>query len=108
MTMTKTEKALCYKTVPDGSYYYGVTVVSQGIHRLLMWNDCLGVEGTDREVKLTFRLFDVTVKGSGLLQLFRDAKRHKIDVLAETPRHEAMLGGEGLMVTGIEVEAASP
>jgi hypothetical protein len=34
-----------------------------------MRNDLLGVEGTDREVKMTFRLWDVTISGSGLLQL---------------------------------------
>ncbi len=105
--ITTREKELSYKVVPEGSYYYGVTVVSNGVHRLLMWNDCLGVEGTDEQVKFTFRLFDVTVTGSGLLQLLRDAKRHKIDILAVTPRHQAMLGGEGLIVTAIDVVAAS-
>jgi hypothetical protein len=105
--MMTNDKENGYKTVPDGAYYYGVTIVSKGVHRLMMWADCLGAEGTDQEVKLTFRLFDVTVKGSGLLQLLRDAKRHKIDVLAVAPRHHTMLGGEGMIVTAIEVEEAT-
>ncbi len=35
---------------------------------LLMWSDLLRIEGTGREVKMTFRLYDVVIKGSGLLQ----------------------------------------
>lgn len=105
--MITKEKESSYKTVPEGAYYYGVTVISGGFHRLLMWADCLGIEGTDERIKFTFRLFDVTVTGSGLLQLLRDAKRHKIDVLAVTPRHQVMLGGEGLIVVSIDVEPAS-
>lgn len=31
--------------------YYGLTIVSDGIHRLLMWGDCLGIEGTDEEIE---------------------------------------------------------
>jgi hypothetical protein len=62
--------------------------------------------GTDRIVTMTFRLFDVTIKGSGLLQLIRDAKRHRIDVLAVSPRHRVILGGEGVIVTELFVTAA--
>ena len=78
------------------------------MHRLMMWNDLLGVEGTDKQVKLIFRLNDVTVRGTGLLQLLRDAKRHKIDILAVAPRHQSVLGGDGMVVTEIEVKAATP
>ena len=70
-----------------------------------MWNDLLGVEGTDREVRMTFRLGDVTIKGSGLIQLIRDAKRHRIDILTVTLRHQIILGGEGLVVKEIVVKA---
>jgi hypothetical protein len=66
-----------------------------------MWSDLLRVEGTDRIVKMTFRLADVTIKGSGLYQLIRDAKRHRIDVLTVTPRHQSFAGGEGVIVTDL-------
>jgi hypothetical protein len=100
------DKDLNYRTVPEGAYYHGLTFITGDIHRLMMWNDLLLVEGTDREVKMTFRLFDVTIKGSGLLQLIRDAKRHRIDVLTVAPRSQAMMGGEGLVVTHIDVREA--
>jgi hypothetical protein len=99
-------KEVAYRTVPDGAYYYGMTLVDGGTYRLMMWNDLLGVEGTDREVKMTFRLHDVIVRGSGLLQLIRDAKRHKIDVLTVAPRSQSMMAGEGLVVTELEISAA--
>jgi hypothetical protein len=70
----------------------------------MMWNDLLSIEGTDRIVKMTFRLFDVTIKGSGLIQLIRDAKRHRIDVLTVTPRHQSFAGGEGVVVTDLFVK----
>jgi hypothetical protein len=101
------EKEQAYKTVPDGTYYYGLTIVTGDVYRLMMWNDLLGIEGNDREVKMTFRLYDVTIKGSGLLQLIRDAKRHRIDILTVSPRHQIVLGGEGLVVKEIAVKAAS-
>jgi hypothetical protein len=104
--MTPREKELNYKTVPDGAYFHGVTIVTGDVYRLLMWNDLLGMEGNDRQVKMTFRLFDVTIKGSGLLQLMRDAKRHKIDILCVAPRSLIVMGGEGLIVKEIEVKAA--
>jgi len=103
--MYTNDKELNYKTVPDGAYFHGVTIVTGNVYRLLMWNDLLGIEGNDRELKITFRLFDVTVKGSGLLQLIRDAKRHKIDLLSVTPRSRSMQGGEGLIVASIDIEA---
>ena len=102
------DKEQPYRTVPDGAYYHGVTLITGEVHRLLMWNDLLIVEGTDREVKMMFRLFDVSIKGSGLLQLFRDAKGHKIDVLTVAPRSQSMMGGEGLIVTSIDIKAAQP
>ena len=98
------EKEVFYKSVPDGAYFYGMTVIVEGRFQLLMWNDLLGVEGTDTEVKMIFRLYDVTIRGSGLLQLFRDAKRHKIDVLTATPRHVSMMGGEGMVIESIQVK----
>ena len=61
-----------YKTVPDGTYYNGVTLIDGGVYRVLMWNDLLSIEGTDSILTMTFRLFDVTLKVSGLLQLLRD------------------------------------
>ncbi len=100
------DKEQSYKAVPDGAYYYGVTFIIGEVYRLMMWNDLLGIEGNDREVKMTFRLHDVTIKGSGLIQLFRDAKRHKIDILTVAPRNQSMMGGEGLIVTGIDVKDA--
>jgi hypothetical protein len=66
----------------------------------------LGIEGTDQELLIQFRLFDVTIKGSGLIQLLRDAKRHRIDILTVAPRSQSMMGGEGLVVTGIDIKAA--
>jgi hypothetical protein len=100
------EKEQTYKTVPEGTYYYGLTLIDGDVYRVLMWNDLLSIEGTDRIVTMTFRLFDVTIKGSGLLQLIRDAKRHRIDVLAVSPRNQTMLGGEGVIVTDLFVKAA--
>jgi hypothetical protein len=108
MITTAKDKEQSYRTVPDGAYYYGLTIITGDIYRLMMWNDLLGVEGNDREVKITFRLWDVAIKGSGLLQLIRDAKRHKIDILTVAPRSQSMLGGEGLVVTEIQVKAAEP
>jgi hypothetical protein len=96
-------KDTVYKTVPGGAYYHGMKIVDGDIHLLMIWNDLLPVEGTDREVKMTFRPFGVTIKGSVLL---RDAKRHRIDVLSVSPRHQSMIGGEGLLVTDIWVKAA--
>ena len=72
------DKEQAYRTVPEGTYYYGLTLIDGDIYRVLMWNDLLSIEGTDTIVKMTFRLFDVTIKGSGLIQLIRDAKRHRI------------------------------
>jgi len=100
------DKEQSYRTVPDGAYYYGPTFITGETHRVLMWNDLFVVEGNDREVHMTFRLFDVTVKGSGLLQLIRDAKRHRIDILTVAPRSQAMLAGEGVIVTHIDVRKA--
>ncbi len=101
------EKEQAYRIVPEGTYYYGMTLVDGDIYRVLMWNDLLGIEGTDRIVKMTFRLVDVTIKGSGLIQLIRDAKRHRIDILTVTPRHQSMTGGEGVIVTDLFVKEAS-
>lgn len=101
------DKEQSYRTVPDGVYYYGITIVTGDNYRVFMWNDLLGIEGNDREVKLTFRLFDVTIKGSGLVQLIRDAKRHKIDILTVAPRHQVAMGGEGLIVTSIDIVEAT-
>jgi hypothetical protein len=53
---------------------------------------------------MTFRLTDVTIKGSGLLQLIRDAKRHRIDILTVTPRHQSFAGGEGVVVTDLYIK----
>jgi hypothetical protein len=104
--ITAKDKEQSYRTVPDGAYYYGLTIITGDVYRLMMWNDLLGVEGNDREVKITFRLWDVAIKGSGLLQLIRDAKRHKIDILTVAPRNQTMMGGEGLIVKEIEVKEA--
>ncbi len=104
--ITAKDKEQSYRTVPDGAYYYGLTIITGDVYRLMMWNDLLGVEGNDREVKITFRLWDVAIKGSGLLQLIRDAKRHKIDILTVAPRNQAMMGGEGLIVKEIDVKEA--
>ncbi len=83
------DKEQAYRIVPEGTYYYGMTLVDGDIYRVLMWNDLLGIEGTDRIVKMTFRLVDVTIKGSGLIQLIRDAK---------TPRENADRRTESLVV----------
>ena len=83
MISTK-EKEQTYKTVPEGTYYYGLTLIDGDVYRVFMWNDLFSIEGTDRIVTMTFRLFDVTIKGSGLLQIIRDAKRHRIDILTVT------------------------
>jgi len=98
------EKEQAYRTVPEGAYYYGMTLIDGDIYRVLMWNDLLSLEGTDAIVKMTFRLFDVTIKGSGLIQLIRDAKRHRIDVLTVTPRHQSFAGGEGVVVNQLFVK----
>jgi hypothetical protein len=105
MINTKEKEQTC-RTVPEGTYYYGLTLVDGDVYRVLMWNDLLSIEGTDRIVTMTFRLFDVTIKGSGLIQLIRDAKRHRIDVLTVSPRHQTMLAGEGVIVTDLFVKAA--
>jgi len=97
---------LNYRTVPDGAYFYGMTIVDGARHRLMMWSDFLGADGTDREMLIQFRLHDITIKGSGLLQLIRDAKRHKIDILCVAPRSLIVMGGDGLIVKEIEVKAA--
>jgi hypothetical protein len=99
-------KELTYRTVPDGAYFYGVTFITGDVYTLLMWIDLLVVEGNDREMKMTFRLYDVSIKGSGLHQLIRDAKRHKIDVLTVAPRSQSMMAGEGLIVTELVISAA--
>ena len=104
--MIANAKESSYRTVPEGAYYYGMTIVDGPRHRLMMWNDLLGIEGTDQELLIQFRLFDVTIKGSGLIQLLRDAKRHRIDILTVAPRSQSMMGGEGLVVTGIDIKAA--
>ena len=101
------DKEQAYRTVPEGTYYYGMTLIDGDIYRVMMWNDLLGIEGTDRIVKMTFRLVDVTIKGSGLIQLIRDAKRHRIDILTVTPRHQSMTGGEGVVVTDLFIKEAS-
>ncbi|HXP85659.1 MAG TPA: hypothetical protein VN841_13115 [Bryobacteraceae bacterium] len=98
------DKEQTYRTVPEGTYYYGLTLIDGEVYRVLMWNDLLSIEGTDRIVKMTFRLFDVTIKGSGLVQLIRDAKRHRIDILTVTPRHQSFSGGEGVVVTDLFVK----
>ena len=99
------DKEQTYRTVPEGTYYYGLTLIDGDVYRVLMWNDLLSIEGTDRIVKMTFRLFDVTIKGSGLNQIIRDAKRHRIDVLIVTPRHQSLAGGEGVIVTDLFIKA---
>jgi hypothetical protein len=101
------DKEQAYRTVPEGTYYYGMTLVDGDIYRVLMWNDLLSIEGTDTIVKMTFRIFDVTIKGSGLIQLIRDAKRHRIDVLTVTPRHQSFAGGEGVVVQQLFIKEAS-
>lgn len=106
MIYTK-DKEQAYRTVPEGTYYHGLTLIEGEVYRVLMWNDLLSIEGTDRIVKMTFRLFDVTIKGSGLIQLIRDAKRHRIDVLTVTPRHQSFAGGEGVIVTDLFIKEAS-
>jgi hypothetical protein len=106
MIYTK-EKEQTYRTVPEGTYYYGLTLIDGDIYRVLMWNDLLSIEGTDQVVTMTFRLFDVTIKGTGLIQLIRDAKRHRIDVLTVTPRHQSLAGGEGVIVTNLYIKAAT-
>ncbi len=100
------DKEQSYRTVPEGTYYYGLTLIDGEVYQVLMWNDLLRVEGTDRIVKMTFRLADVTIKGSGLIQLIRDAKRHRIDVLTVTPRHQSFTGSEGVVVTELYVKEA--
>ena len=100
------DKEQSYRSVPDGAYYHGMTIIIGEVYHLLMWNDLLDIKGTDREMKITFRLFDITIKGTGLLQLVRDAKRHRIDILTVAPRSQSMMGGEGLVVTHIDVKAA--
>ena len=102
------DKEQSYRTVPDGTYYYAMTIILGDFHRVMPWDQFLGAEGTDREILITFRLFDVTIKGSGLIQLLRDAKRHKIDILTVAPRHQALMGGEGVVVTHIDVKEAKP
>jgi hypothetical protein len=102
------DKEQAYRTVPEGTYYYGLTLIDGDIYRVLMWNDLLSIEGTDTIVKMTFRLFDVTIKGSGLIQLIRDAKRHRIDILTVTPRHQSFTGGEGVVVTHLFVKEMQP
>jgi hypothetical protein len=102
------DKEQTYRTVPEGTYYYGLTLIDGDIYRVLMWNDLLSIEGTDTIVKMTFRLFDVTIKGSGLIQLIRDAKRHRIDILTVTPRHQSFTGGEGVVVTHLFVKEMQP
>jgi hypothetical protein len=102
MISTK-EKEQTYKTVPEGTYYYGLTLIDEDVHRVFMWNDLFSIEGKDRIV--TFRLFDVTI-GSGLTQVIRDAKRDRIDILTVSPRHRSMLGGEGVVITDLFVKAA--
>src|ERR1700688_2243556 len=92
------DKEQAYRTVPEGAYYHGMMLIKGDVYDVLMWNDLIRVEGTDRIVKMTFRLADVTIKGSGLLQLIRDAKRHRIDILTVTPRHQSFTGGEGVVV----------
>lgn len=101
------DKEQAYRTVPEGTYYHGLTLVEGEVYQVLMWNDLLRIEGTDRIVKMTFRLVDVTIKGSGLIQLIRDAKRHRIDLLTVTPRHQSMTGGEGVIVTDLFIKEAS-
>ena len=48
---------------------------------------------------MTVRLADVTIQGSGFIQLIRDARRHRIDILTVTPRHQSFARGEGVVVT---------
>ena len=100
------DKDQAYRTVPEGAYYYGITIINGDVHEVLMWNELKRVRGTDQIVEMTFRLCDVTIRGSGLLQLIRDAKRHRIDVLTVTPRHQSFAGGEGVIVTHLIVKEA--
>jgi hypothetical protein len=102
--ITTKDKELSYRTVPEGTYYYGLTLIDGDVYQVFMWSDLLRIEGTDRVVKLTFRLADVTIKGSGLVQLIRDAKRHRIDILTVTPRHQSFAGGEGVVVTDLFIK----
>jgi hypothetical protein len=105
--ITMKDKEQAYRTVPEGSYYHGLTLIDGEVYQVLMWNDLLRIEGTDRIVKMTFRLVDVTIKGSGLIQLIRDAKRHRIDVLTVSPRHQSLGGGEGVLITDLFIKEAS-
>ena len=41
----------------------------------------------------------------GQLQLMRDAKRHRIDILTVSPRSQVILGGDGVIVTELFVKA---
>ena len=100
------DKEQTYRTVPEGTYYHGLTLIDGDVHQVFMWNDLFRIEGTDRIVKMTFRLADVTIKGSGLLQLIRDAKRHRIDILTVTPRAQSFSGGEGVIVTDLFIKEA--
>jgi hypothetical protein len=104
--MIAREKEQAYRMVPEGTYYHGITFIDGEVYCVLMWNDLFVIEGTDRIVTMTFRLFDVTIKGSGLLQLIRDAKRHRVDALAVSPRHQTMIGGEGVVVTELVIKPA--
>ena len=45
------EKEQAYKTVPEGTYYYGLTLIDGDVYRVLMWNDLLSIEGTDRSLR---------------------------------------------------------
>jgi len=102
------DKEQSYRTVPDGAYYHGLTFIVDDVYDVQMWGDLWRVRGTDREILMTFKLCDVTIKGSGLTQLIRDAKRHKIDFLTVAPRSQSMMGGEGLIVTSIDIRDAKP
>jgi hypothetical protein len=100
------DKEQAYRTVPEGTYYHGMTLIDGDVHEVMLWSELRHVKGTDQIVNMMFRLFDVTITGSGLLQLIRDAKRHRIDILTVTPRHQSFTGGEGVIVTKIFVKAA--
>ena len=54
---------------------------------------------------MTFRLAYGTIQCSGLLRLIRGAKRHRIDVLIVTPRHQSFAGGEGVVVTNLFIKS---
>ena len=45
------DKEQSYRSVPDGAYYHGMTIIIGEVYHLLMWNDLLDVKGTDREMK---------------------------------------------------------